>query len=173
MTTFRAMAAALALGAFPAEARPPELERAMAGAQLVGEARYQLLTWTLFDAALWSEDGDFSWERPFALTLTYRQAFSSRSLVDRSIVEMSRRGVPASGRLGALLRECFPDVAPGDRITGLSTGPDSAVFLHNGRHRCAIEWPGFRRAFFGIWLDASGSQEAFSSRLRGTVNGGR
>lgn len=168
MNALRASVVALALGVATAEARPPEVERAMTSAQLVGEARYQLLTWTLFDAALWSEDGVFSWERPFALTLTYRQAFSSRALVDRTIVEMSRRGgVSAPERLAALLRACFPDVAPGDRITGLSTGPDSAVFLHNGRQRCAIEWPGFRRAFFGIWLDASGPQRAFSSQLRG------
>lgn len=172
MITFRAIAVALALCAVPAEARPPEVVRAMSGAQLVGEARYQMLTWTLFDAALWSEDGVFSWERPFALTLTYRQAFSSRSLVNRSLFEMSRRGAPALDRLGELLRECFPDVAPGDRITGLSIAPDSAVFLHNGRHSCAIEWPGFRRAFFGIWLDASGSQRHLSSQLRGTVYGG-
>lgn len=163
-------AMALAFSAGAAEARPPEVERALSGAQLVGQARYQVVAWTLFDAALWTEDGAFSWERPFALTLTYRHSFSSDALSDRTIVEMARRGAAhAPDRLGALLRTCFPDVSPGDRITGVSTGPDSAIFHHNGRQLCQIEWPGFRRGFFGIWLDASGQGRSFSAQLLGNT----
>jgi hypothetical protein len=46
-------------------------------------------------------------------------------------------------------------------------GPNSARFYFNGVQRCEVEWPSFRRAFFGIWLDAQGEARALSVRLRG------
>jgi hypothetical protein len=172
MKVFRAIAiaAALAFLASAAHARPPEVELLSPTAQQVGAAQYNVLAWRIFDAALWNETGEFSWDRPFALTLTYRREFSAQTLTNRTLSEMSRRGAgdPAALEpLAAPLRACFADVAPGDRITGISTGRATARFYFNGRQSCEIEWPGFRRAFFGIWLDASGSGQAKSDQLTG------
>ena len=47
--------------------------------------------------------------------------------------------------LRAQFEQCFPNIARGDRVTGVSTGPNTARFYHNGAHRCDIEWPNFRR----------------------------
>ena len=162
----------LALAVFTpaAEARPPELDGPMPAAQQVGEARYQFLGWRLFDATLWSETGSFSWSNQFALSLGYARQFSANALTAQTISEMSQRGAGDAASLqplAARLRTCFADVAPGDRITGVSLGPNTARFYYNGRLRCDVEWPGFRRAFFGIWLDASGGNRALSAQLRG------
>ena len=172
MTPFRviAFAAALVFSAPAAHARPPEVELMSPTATQVGEARYQVLAWPIFDAALWSETGAFAWDTPFALVLTYRRSFSAQALTNRTLFEMSRRGggdAASLEPLAAPLRECFADIAPGDRITGVSTGTTTARFYFNGRQSCEIEWPGFRRAFFGIWLDASGSGRAMSDQLTG------
>lgn len=164
------LAALLAISAGVAEARPAEVERIFPGAQLVGEARYRILTLSVFDASLWTANGAFSWNEPFALTLTYHRSFSARAISNRTIAEMSSRGAGEARALSPLrdrLEACFADVTPGDRITGVSTGPSSARFYFNGERRCDIEWPHFQRRFFGIWLDASGETRHFSAQLRG------
>lgn len=152
-----------------AYASPPEVTQSLPRSEQVGEARYRVLTLAVFDAALWANDGDFSWEQPFALTLTYRRAFTAAALTDRTIDEMSRRGASAStlSSLRTRLQACFANVTPGDRITGVSTGAGAARFYLNGRQRCDIEAPGFRRQFFGIWLDSRSGDRAFTARLLG------
>lgn len=164
-------AALTVLATGPALANPAEVGRALPGAQKVGEARYSMLAISLFRAELFTADGDFSWERPFALTLNYERAAPQSLLLNRSVREISQRGggtVASLAPLRARLAECFPNIAQGDRITGVSTSADTARFYHNGAQRCEIEWPGFRRQFFGIWLDGRDRASArLSAQLRG------
>jgi hypothetical protein len=162
---------ALSLTALPAwAASPTEVERALPGAQKVGQANYQMLGVRIFAAELYT-NGGFSWERPFALTLTYDRSARQTILLNRSISEMSQRGAGNARTLAPLraqLARCFPNVARGDRITGVSTGPNSARIYHNGAQRCEVNWPGFRRHFFGIWLDGRDGRAAeLSAQLRG------
>jgi hypothetical protein len=171
MRRLRLLTAALVLAiTAPAWASPAEISGAIPGAEKVGEARYEVLLIPLFNAELWAADGRFSWNRPFALALTYERSARSSTLVNRGLSEMSRRGAgdaEALAPLRARLEACFPNVARGDRITGVSTGADTARFFYNGARSCDVEWPGFSRHFFGIWLDARGGQAAMSARLRG------
>ena len=160
-----------ALAASPASARPAEIGRAIPDAQQVGAARYQMLALTLFEAELWSPTGAFSWQQPFALSLTYRRSFSARAITGRALTEMTQRGggtLQSLAPLRAPLEACFANVSAGDRITGVSTGANTARFYFNGAQTCELEWPGLRRTFFGIWLDGR-SQPQFSARLRGDV----
>jgi hypothetical protein len=162
---------ALALTALPAWASPTEVERALPGAQKVGEASYHMLGIHLFDAEAYVVGGDFSWERPFALTLTYERSARQSTLLNRSMSEMSQRGagdVRTLAPLRAQLARCFPDISRGDRVTGVSSGANTARFYYNGAQRCDVNWPGFRRHFFGIWLDGrDGLAATLSARLRG------
>jgi hypothetical protein len=163
-------ALAFALCATPAAASPAEVSRALPGAEKIGEASYHLLAIHLFDAELYA-DGGFSWERPFALTLTYERAARQSTLINRSISEMSGRGAGNARALAPLrtqLEQCFPNIARGDRVTGVSTGRDTARFYYNGAQRCDVSWPNFRRHFFGIWLDGRDGRAAeLSAQLRG------
>ena len=162
--------AVLMVGAAPASARPAEVTQHLPGAVAVGAARYSVLSLALFDAALWAETRAFSWDRPFALSLTYQRAFSADALTRRTMQEMARRTSADAAALTALrgnLGACFADVAAGDRITGVSLGANRARFYLNGVRRCDLEWPGFQRAFFGIWLEGEGGARGFSARLRG------
>jgi hypothetical protein len=162
---------AFALLAPPAFARPPEVAQSIANAESVGQAQYRVLSVPLFSAETWAAGGDFSWNEPFALTLTYQRASRATTLLNRSIREMSGRGAgspQALAPLRAQLARCLPNLARGDRITGVSTGPDTARFYHNGAHRCDVRWPGFRRYFFGIWLAGrDGPAAEISAQLRG------
>ena len=172
MKLFRSALAALALAfaAGPAAANPAEVGASISNAQSVGAAPYRLLGITVFDAELFAAEGAFSWQRPFALSLTYARSARSATIVNRSISEMSQRGAGSAAQLAPLRQQlgaCFPNVARGDRITGVSTGVNTARFYVNGARSCDVEWPNFRRHFFGIWLDARGGQAAMSARLRG------
>ena len=168
---FAVAALAVFLAGPPALANPAEVDRALPGAAKVGEASYHLLAIHLFDAELYVQGGAFSWERPFALTLSYERAARQSTLLNRTISEMSQRGAGNARTLAPLraqLERCFPNIARGDRVTGVSTGPNTARFYHNGAHRCDIEWPNFRRHFFGIWLAGrDGPAVAISAQLRG------
>jgi len=172
MRPLRSALAALALviaAASPAAANPAEVSAALPGAERIGGAPYTFLGLTLFNAELYAAES-FSWQRPFALSLTYTRSAQQRTIINRSISEMSGRGAGTAAALAPLrtqLEACFPNVERGDRITGVSTGADTARFYVNGARSCDVSWPNFRRHFFGIWLDARGGQAAMSARLRG------
>lgn len=151
-----------------ASARHPEIAAELGASRMLGEARFQVLAWPVFDAELWSAQSAFSWDRPFALSLTYKRDIDGDALVARSVNSMAERTrIDQREPLTALLRDCFADVRTGDRFTGVSLDADRARFFLNGRQTCDVSWPGFRRAFFGIWLDARGRDRAFSTRLTG------
>lgn len=137
----------------------------------MGEAAYSVPSVRLFNAELYADGGTFSWERPFAISLTYDRSARASTLINRSIREMSSRGggnAQALAPLRTQLERCFTNVSQGDRFTGVSTGPETAVFYHNGAQRCEVRWPNFRRHFFGIWLAGRGSAAArLSAQLRG------
>lgn len=161
------LAAALLL-APGAAATPAELRAALPQAQLLGAARFAVFGISIFDAELYGVGETFNWRAPFALSLTYRKRISDDALVARSIDEMAERSSVDAAALAPLRRQldaCFTDVAPSDRFTAVSDGDDSARFYFNGALRCSVQWPGFRRAFFGIWLEARDA--GFARRLRG------
>jgi hypothetical protein len=170
---FTALAAIALLGAGPASASPAEVSRAMPNAERVGQASYTMLSVRLFSAELYANGGAFSWEQPFALSLTYQRSAQASTLINRSIREMSSRGAGNAQRLAPLrarFEQCFINVAEGDRFTGVSTSADTAVFYHNGVQRCEVRWPNFRRHFFGIWLAGrDGAAARLSAQLRGEV----
>src|SRR5690606_3520799 len=124
-----ALAALTLLFAGPAAANPSEVARALPGAEKVGEAAYSVLSIRLFNAELYANGGAFSWERPFALTLTYDRAARAETLINRSIREMRSRGAGGAERLAPLrtqLERCFTSVSQGDRFTGVSTSQETA-----------------------------------------------
>ena len=104
-----------------ATANPGEVRRALPNAEKVGEAAYTVLSVRLFNAELFADGGAFSWERPFALTLTYDRSAQASLLINRSIREMSSRGAGNAQQLAPLraqLERCFSSVSRGDRFTG-------------------------------------------------------
>lgn len=166
-----ALAALTVLATAPASASPAEVGRAMPNAQKVGEASYTVLSVRLFNAELFADGGDFSWQRPFALSLTYDRSAQASMLINRSIREMSSRGAGNARTLAPLrvqLERCFTNVNSGDRFTGVSTSNETATFFLNGAQRCEVRWPNFRRHFFGIWLAGrDGAAARLSAQLRG------
>lgn len=136
----------------------------------MGEANVRYLGFNLYNAQLWTSGKGFSYGQPFALTLTYKRAFSARDLAEMTVKEVARieRTSPRTHQKLAALERCFADVQPSDRITGISRGPDRAIFYVNGRKSCDFSYPSFSKRFFGIWLGQNTRDPKSRARLLGT-----
>jgi len=130
-----------------------------------------LYTWWGFDvyrASLWVEPGfdpAALVRQRYALELHYLRDFKGRDIAGRSITEMRRVGPFSETQAQAWLLAmvaAFPDVAAGDRLTGLHLPGRGAQFYINGRPTAQIADAEFARLFFGIWL----SEQTSAPQLR-------
>jgi hypothetical protein len=148
----------------------PYVRNLIPDAQIVGGGR---LTWFglhAYDAALYSANARYVEGAPFALQLTYARKFKGALIAERSIAEIRRLDLAQEQELAnwqGILGGLFPDVAPGDRLTGVSLGNGHLRFFHNGRELGTITNEQLRRAFFSIWLDPRTSAPDLRRKLLG------
>ena len=165
------LACVAATAAVASEERLPEVERMVARAELRGSALVNFLSFPLYEAQLWTpEQRSVDRVGSFALSLTYKRSFKAGSLARSSVSEIARmedRPTSDFDDLEAKLRGCFVDVTADDRITGVSSSPDSATFFINGERSCAVIYPDLRDRFFGIWLGSDTRDPEVTARLRG------
>lgn len=150
---------------------PAEVAAELPGARLMGSGR---LTWFglhVYDARLWVTDG-FSAERfatlPLALELQYARSLLGKLIAERSLDEMKRAGGFAdeqAQRWLAAMTQAFPDVAKGDRLTGVHSPGEAARFFHNAQPKGEVRDADFARRFFGIWLSAQTSEPKLRASL--------
>jgi hypothetical protein len=91
-------------------------------------------------------------------------------IAERSITEMRRVGSfddEQAQRWLAALKQIFPDVNAGDRITGVHRPGEGARFHVNGRLAGEVRDPLFARLFFGIWLSSRTSEPQLRAALLG------
>ena len=154
-------------------APPPEVVAALPTAVLQGRSTLRFFGLAIYEARLWAAAG-FDAERyaaqPFALELRYARALAGSDIAERSIIEMQRGGSfddEQASRWRAAMKRAFPDVVPGDRITGLQHPDGSTRFLHNGQPTSTLVDPVFARRFFGIWLAPTTSEPGLRRQLIG------
>lgn len=178
----RSALAALAALAYVPQARatpmPAEVASELAASKLLGAGR---LTWfglSVYDARLWAGErfsaAQFDRE-PLALELQYARALQGRQIAERSLTEMQRFGAASeadSARWLASMTQLFPDVAAGDRITGVHRPGEAARFYFNGKLRGEVRETDFARRFFGIWLSPQTSEPKLRLALLGGPRAG-
>ena len=177
-----ALAAALAwnLGAQAQDANtltpaaPAEVVAEMPGARLLGQGRLRFLGMRIYDARLWvaaASAAASDWAAaPLALELLYARGLEGIKIAERSLAEMQRQGeidaAKAARWLGAM-KQVFPDVQSGDRITGLHLPGLGARFFVNGQLKGEVRDAEFARLFFGIWLSPRSSEPSLRDALLG------
>ena len=153
---------------------PAEVAAAIPEARLVGQGTLRWLGLPVYEARLWAGSGFDATrvaEETFALELRYARRLESAAIAERSLDEMRRGGPIAEADAAAWrssLRAAFPDVAPGDRLTGLHHPAEGARFFFNGRFTSAIADRHFAQRFYAIWLGPHTSQPGLRSRLLGS-----
>lgn len=161
------------LGVRANTAPPAEVAAELGGARLLGNGRLTFLGLHIYDARLWTVDGFAadSFERhPIALELIYGRTLYGKLIAERSLDEMKRIGGfsdEQGERWLASMKQTFPDVAKGDRITGVQRPQEAARFFHNGALRGELRDADFTRRFFGIWLSPQTSEPKLRQSLLG------
>lgn len=152
---------------------PAEVAGALPTARLHGSGTLRYFGLAIYEARLWAAP-DFVPGRydahSFALELRYARKLDGAAIAERSIAEMRRVGTfdPAQAKAWlAQLTQAFPDVKPGDRLTGVR-GPGGVTrFYSNGQQTSSIADPEFGRLFFGIWLSGNTSEPTLRRELIG------
>jgi Chalcone isomerase-like len=154
---------------------PAEVSTALPGASLQGQGRLRYFGLHIYDAALWSL-APVPPANPLGTTLAlemrYARTLSGSAIADRSLDEMKRVGdfSQADGqRWLDAMKQAFPDVKAGDRITGVHRPGVGAAFFVNGRASGEVRDAQFAQLFFGVWLSPRTSQPALRAALLGTA----
>jgi hypothetical protein len=175
---------ALLLGAFAAEVRAqsttvtspnaafsrPEVT-GLGGVVPTAPVRLRVWGFEVYDARLWTPVGfrhGLYTQFPFALELQYLRKLEGAAIASRSIDEMRRVGSFSDAQAqswGGAMRELFPDVRQGERITGINLPGVGAEFWVNGQRAGVVKDPAFARLFFGIWLDERTSEPKMRAQL--------
>jgi hypothetical protein len=175
---------ALLLGALAAEVRAqsttvtspnaafsrPEVT-GLGGVVPTAPVRLRVWGFEVYDARLWTplgfRHGQYT-QFPFALELQYLRKLEGAAIASRSIDEMRRVGSFSDAQAqswGGAMRELFPDVRQGERITGINLPGVGAEFWVNGQRAGVVKDPAFARLFFGIWLDERTSEPKMRTQL--------
>jgi len=163
---FHVLAYLCLLWTLPTQANtlPPEVQQVLPSAQLNGQGSYRWFGLKLYDASLWRETKpnhkDLWWQKSLVLELVYARDLSGHHIAEASIDEIRKlnRGTPE--RQAAWLqwmREAFPDVKEGTRLSGHYIPERGASFYRDGRLLKEISDVEFAQAFFAIWLDERSS----------------
>ena len=148
-----------------AEKKPPEeVLAALPGAHYRGSGKLTFLRLHVYDASLWVQS-NFNPEgfekQTLALELSYARSLKGELIAERSLVEMRKHievSPPQAELWLAEMKRIFPDVAAGDRITGLQFPGESTRIYFNGKLRGEVRDADFTRAFFSIWLSPRTSE---------------
>jgi Chalcone isomerase-like len=154
---------------------PAEISAALPGAGLQGEGRLRYFGLHIYDAALWSPVQVATSDvltTALAIELRYARSLRGALIAERSLDEMKRVGEfsEADGqRWLEAMKQIFPDVKAGDRLTGLHRPREGAAFFVNGRVAGEVRDAQFAQIFFAVWLSPRTSQPALRSALLGTT----
>ena len=140
---------------------------------VVPTAPVRLRVWgfEVYDARLWTPRGfrhSQAMQQAFALELQYLRKLEGAAIASRSIDEMRRVGSFTDAQPQAWLtamREMFPNVSAGERITGINLPGEGVEFWVNGQRVGVVKDVNFARLFFGIWLDERTSEPKMRAQL--------
>ena len=163
---FAAIALLLALGS--AGAAPAPVDSVLPGARLAGQGVFTWFGMKIYDAQLYVGERGYAPDAPFVLDLRYARKLEGSKIADASADEMDKLGAGTPAQRKAWLvrmKEIFPDVREGSRISGVYLPASGTTFYLDGRVLASVPDPDFARAFFAIWLDARTSAPKLRTAL--------
>ncbi|CAI8152618.1 MAG: Uncharacterised protein [Pseudidiomarina mangrovi] len=121
----------------------------------VGQTRLKVLFWSIYDAELWTDSGDYSSFTQRVLRLNYLRSISADDLVDTTGDEWQRLGIELSAdhqQWLSELRAMWPDVNEGDCLMLVEDNQGHAEFYNANGSLGRIESAIFTDHFLAIWL---------------------
>ena len=128
--------------------------------RMQGTGALRFFGFKAYDANLWSagaaKANPLIDKSLFALEIVYNTGIKADEIVNVSLIEMARLRKLTDLQIktwAADLQRTFPNVAQGDRLTGVLVPKVGTRFFLNSRLIAEINDPAFGDAFFAIWLD--------------------
>lgn len=139
-------------------------------AQRVGGGVLRHLFWEVYQVELIAPAANWRVDKPFVLSLRYLRSIDGVDIADRTISEIRDQGFSDERALVGWqmrLRDIFPDVSDGTRLTGVRDSEGRTVFYEDGRRIGEIRDAAFTRRFFDIWLSEKTSEPSLRRALLG------
>lgn len=138
--------------------------------QLVGQARLEVLFWSIYDSRLYTADGRYSdGQRPLRLELEYLRDIEAVDLVEQTRNEWQHLQLRAQEKELWLqeLARLWPDVREDDVLALEMSESGRSTFLLNGKPLGSIDDPQFGPSFLAIWLSPDTSRPELRRSLIG------
>jgi len=152
---------------------PTAVQKNLSAYNLIGSAPMKFMGLKVYDAALWSESKDFSYDRKFAIHIKYNMNFTKENLAERSIDEIEETNDLSSRQRQEYLQklnEIFVNIKKGDEKVALFDPKNGVTLFYNNQKIGEISSLKFARLFVDIWLDEKGSHPKVTKKLLGKIN---
>ncbi len=149
-------------------AAPAYIEQNLNQPRLAGKGLYTWFGLRIYEAELWVGEQGYAPGAPFVLELRYARKLDGAKIAAASADEMAKLGAGTPAQRTAWLarmKEIFPDVNEGTRISGASLASGGVQFYLDGKALAKVADPEFARAFFAIWLDPKTSAASLRTAL--------
>jgi hypothetical protein len=149
-------------------AAPTYIEQSLNQPRLAGKGVFTWFGLRIYEAELWVGEQGYLPGAPFVLELRYSRKLDGVRIAAASADEMEKLGAGTPAQRAAWLprmKEIFPDVSEGTRISGVSLAGGGVQFYLDGKPLAKVADPEFARAFFAIWLDPKTSAGSLRTAL--------
>jgi hypothetical protein len=122
----------------------------------VGKTRLKVLFWSVYDAELWTDSGNYPSYNQRLLRLRYLRSIAADDLVDTTADEWQRLGIELTAEHRTWLtnlRSMWPNVNKGDCLMLVEDDNGFADFYNANGLLGTIESQLFTDQFLAIWLD--------------------
>ena len=136
--------------------------------RLAGQGAFTWFGLKIYDAELWVGEKGFQPDEPFVLDLRYARKLDGIKIAEASAEQMEKIGAGTALQRAAWLarmKEIFPDVKQGSRISGVFLPAGGARFYLDGKPLASVPDPEFARAFFAIWFDPKTTAKGLRAAL--------
>lgn len=137
---------------------------------LIGKGSMTVAIWDIYEARLYSLDGTFRDDQPFALNIKYLRPVKKSLLIKETVKQWEHIGVKDEALIQSWVEQLevtWVDVKKGDELSMVVTENQHAKFLLNQEELGVIPDSKFSRYFSSIWLSHQTSQPKLRKQLLG------
>ena len=160
----------LALTGFQNHAVADMAPQQVPDAKLVGEARFEIFFFKIYDAQLFAPDGVYDPRGVYALRLNYLVDAKEDRIIKQTVKEMKRMKAASHAKIESwvpLMEEAFIDMDEGSFADFIRMADGTLTLAANGKEISRIVDKRLVRALMNIWLGKKVRDEEFRDKLMG------
>ncbi|AXA34396.1 chalcone isomerase family protein [Francisella adeliensis] len=137
----------------------------------VGKVEFRKWFFHIYNAELYTENGKFSWDKPFLLKIHYLLSFKSRVITNRTIREIAEQHPEAvrknKKKYKQMIASVIPDIKKNSNLYGYMDKDGYGYIFTDQNLVGKINDKQLSKYFFEIWLSDNTANHQLSTKLRG------